>query len=191
MSLLQRVESEFENHIKIASASTSLSGDILQAARLCSQALKNNNKVIFCGNGGSASDSQHLCAELIGRLKKNRVPLAAVSLTADTAALTCIGNDFGYEQVFSRQLEGIGKEGDILISISTSGQSANIINALETAEKLKIKSIAFLGKGGGSALKICTQSILVPSNNTGNIQEMHILIGHIVCGLIENLLDLE
>ncbi len=191
MNFNERIEKEFSEHILVAKSCIGLTKQIDFAARSCAYSLKKGGKLIFCGNGGSAGDSQHLAAELIGRLKNNRKALSAISLTVDSSALTCIGNDFGFDFIFSRQLEGLGKSGDILIAISTSGKSQNIINAVNTSKKLGIESIALLGKNGGKVISICNQPILVPSQETGRIQEMHILIGHILCGLIENILGVE
>ncbi len=149
------------------------------------EALANGNKVIFCGNGGSAADSQHLSAELMGRYKFDRNPMPALSLTTDTSALTAIGNDYGYECVFSRPLKGIGKKGDVLVGISTSGNSKNIISAFEVAKEMGIKTIAFTGEKGGKMKEIADLCLNVPSNTTNNIQEMHIASGHIICGIVE------
>lgn len=149
-------------------------------------ALSAGNKVIFCGNGGSAADSQHLSAELMGRYKFDRNPMPALSLTTDTSALTAIGNDYGYEQVFSRPLRGIGKKGDVLVGISTSGNSKNIISAFEMAKEMGITTIAFTGNKGGKMKEIADITLNVPSDITNNVQEMHIACGHIVCGIVEN-----
>jgi len=159
---------------------------ISRAAQKIISVLKNKRTVFWCGNGGSASDSQHISAELIGRFKKNRVPLKSIALNSDTTAITCIANDFGYEEIFSRQLDGLGQEGDILVAISTSGQSKNIIKAIEMAKKKQITSFALLGKGGGEAIKIVDDYIHINSDITARIQEMHIMIGHILCDLIED-----
>ena len=148
-------------------------------------ALEHGNKIIFCGNGGSAADSQHLSAELVGRYKINRPSLASLSLTVDTSALTAIANDFGYEQVFARQLEGVGKKGDCLVGISTSGNSQNIVNAFLKAKDMGIKTIAFTGGSGGKMKDSADYAINVPSDTTNHIQEMHIACGHIVCELVE------
>ncbi|MDA9617331.1 SIS domain-containing protein [Candidatus Pelagibacter sp.] len=146
---------------------------------------KNNGTVFFAGNGGSAADCEHLAGELVGRYKSNRKPYNALSLTTDTSVITCIANDFGYDKIFERQLEGLGKKKDLLIVMSTSGKSKNIINVLRKARKMKIKTIALLGNNGGSCLKLSNISYIVPSNNTANIQEIHHLMGHIVCSLQE------
>lgn len=158
---------------------------IAQIAHVWIDALTNGNKVIFCGNGGSAADSQHLAAELMGRYRFDRSPMPAMSLTVDTSALTAIGNDYGYDKVFSRQLRGIGKAGDVLVGISTSGNSKNIIDAFLVAKEKKIKTIAFTGETGGEMLKSADICLNVPSNITNNIQEMHIACGHLICGIVE------
>lgn len=159
---------------------------IEQIANVWIEALKNGNKVIFCGNGGSAADSQHLAAELMGRYKFDRLPMPAMSLTVDTSALTAIGNDYGYDKVFSRQLKGIGKSGDVLVGISTSGNSRNIIDAYRVAKEKGITTIAFTGQKGGEMKKIADICLNVPAETTNNIQEMHIACGHIICGIVEN-----
>ena len=165
--------------------------DILSTANAIISVIKKNGTVFWCGNGGSASDSQHISAELIGRFKKNRIPLKSISLNSDTTAITCIANDFGYDEIFSRQLDGLGQEGDIFLPISTSGESRNIINAIKMAKTKKIITYALLGKGGGSAIKLVDNCIHVNSNVTARVQEMHILIGHILCDLIEEGLNLR
>ncbi len=154
-------------------------------ANACTKALRNGNKIMFCGNGGSAADSQHLAAELVGRLNFDRPPLAAIALTVDTSALTAIGNDYGFENIFSRQIEALGKSGDILIAISTSGNSANIIKAIETAVKYNITVIGKSGGNGGKMADICDLLYISPSMNTQKIQEYHMSLGHEYCGLIE------
>ena len=141
-------------------------------------ALARGNKVIFCGNGGSAADSQHLAAELMGRYKFDRNPMAAMSLTVDTSALTAIGNDYGYEKIFSRQLKGI-------VGISTSGNSKNILDAFNVAKEKNIKTVAFTGECGGEMKKTADICLNVPSDITNNIQEMHIACGHLICGIVE------
>ena len=159
---------------------------IVKIAKLWIDALNKGNKVIFCGNGGSAADSQHLAAELMGRYKIDRNPMPALSLTTDTSALTAIGNDYGYEHVFSRPLRGIGNTGDVLVGISSSGNSKNIINAFGVAKEKGIATVAFTGEKGGEMKKIADVALNVPSNITNNIQEMHIACGHMICGIVEN-----
>ena len=158
-----------------------------QAAELCADALRNGKKILFAGNGGSASDAQHLSAELVGRYKFDRASLAAIALTTDTSALTAIGNDYGYDEVFSRQVSGLGQEGDVLVAISTSGNSANILKACDVAEEKGLKIIGMSGAKG----KLKEQSdicLAVPAPETATIQEAHIMLGHIICDGIEQLL---
>lgn len=159
---------------------------IVKIADIWIKSLNKGNKVIFCGNGGSAADSQHLAAELMGRYKIDRKPMPALSLTTDTSALTAIGNDYGYEFVFSRPLRGIGQAGDVLVGISTSGNSKNIINAFKVARELGITSVAFTGASGGIMKQTADITLNVPSDITNNIQEMHIACGHMICGIVEN-----
>lgn len=158
---------------------------ISQIADICIKAIQSGGKIIFCGNGGSAADAQHLAAELMGEFKLDRQALPAISLTVNTSVLTAIGNDFDYKNIFSRQLSGIGKNGDVLIAISTSGNSENVIKAVQTANKMGIKTVAFTGKTGGDLALITDASLKVPSDVTNNIQEMHIVCGHIICDLVE------
>lgn len=159
--------------------------EINYAAELIINCLKTKNKVIFCGNGGSAADSQHLAAELMGRYLKDRSPLPAISLTVDTSALTAIGNDYGFENVFSRQLRGIGSAGDILYATSTSGNSKNVIEAIKVAKDMGIKVIGITGKEPGKMDGECDVLVNVPSDKTNKIQEMHIIVGHFICGKVE------
>lgn len=150
------------------------------------KALEKGNKIIFCGNGGSAAISQHLSAELMGKYKLNRSPMAAISLTTDTSAITAIANDYGFEYTFSRQLLGIGKSGDVIIGISGSGNSSNLVEVLKTAKEMDIKTVAFLGELGGEMADFAEISLKVPSSTTNYIQELHLIAGHIICGLVEN-----
>jgi len=158
---------------------------IERAATAVVNAIKNGNKIIFCGNGGSAADSQHLAAELIGKFYFNRRSLPAVSLTVNTSIITAIGNDFGFEKVFARQLEGIGKVGDVLIGLSTSGNSENVVEVFRLAKELGISTVAFTGESGGILRDLADILINVPSNDTPRIQEAHIMVGHIICELVE------
>ena len=160
--------------------------NISLAANLIIDSLKNENKIIFCGNGGSAADSQHLAAELVGRYKLNRDPLSAISLTVDTSAITAIANDFGYDEVFSKQLLGIGKKNDVLYAISTSGKSKSIINAIKVANSLGIRVISLTGKNISTMNELSDITINTPSFDTNHIQEMHIPIGQLICGIVEN-----
>ena len=154
----------------------------------CIKTLESGGKIIFCGNGGSAADSQHLGAELVVRFKKNRKSLPAIALTTNTSILTAIGNDYGYERIFERQLESIANKNDILIAISTSGKAKNVIEAVKKAKEIGIKTIAFTGENGKEFAKSCDVSLVIPSSNTARIQEAHICIGHILCKLIEDAL---
>lgn len=158
---------------------------IVEASDLIINSIKKGGKVIWCGNGGSAADSQHLSTELLGRLNFNRNPISSIALTTDTSFLTAWSNDIGFESIFSRQIEGLGHPGDVLIGISTSGNSGNILKAIKSAKEKNIKTIAFLGKNGGEIKNHADISIVVPSENTQHIQESHITIGHIICDIIE------
>ena len=168
----------------------SLNEPVLTAAKQASHALQCGGKLLFCGNGGSAADSQHLAAELTGRFSVDRRPLAAMALSTDTSALTCIGNDYSFDEVFARQVAALGRSGDLLIGISTSGNSRNVIRAVEEAKKLGMHTLGLLGRNGGQLADLCSHNIIVPSNSTARIQECHILIGHTLCGLIEQELGL-
>ena len=162
--------------------------NIIDASKICIKGLKKGGKLIFCGNGGSASDSQHLATEMLVRLNPNinRKPISAISLNLDSVSMSAHSNDYDYNTYLSRMLSGLGKKDDILIVISTSGNSKNILNVLKQARKMKITSISFLGNKGGKAKKICKNSIIVESNNTARIQEAHICIGHIIMDIIED-----
>jgi D-sedoheptulose 7-phosphate isomerase len=163
-------------------------GQLDLASILFSKTLTYGNTIFWCGNGGSASESSHLATELVGRFKENRISLPSISLNADTTLITCIANDFGYNEIYARQLQGLSKPGDLLVVLSTSGNSANIVRALEQARISKVQSIALLGKGGGPARGLADISILVPGSETARIQEVHLLIGHTLCELAETAL---
>ncbi len=162
---------------------------IMEIVTVCEKSLQAGGKIIFIGNGGSAADSQHLAAELVGRYKKNRAGIAAIALTTDTSALTAIANDFGYDHVFSRQLEALGKKGDVLFALSTSGNSSNIIQAITTAKNIGITVVGLTGGSGGKMKNDCDYLLAVPSSETNHIQEMHIAIGHFICGALEEKLS--
>ena len=180
------IESHISEHIKLINNNY---GDISNCIKIITKeikkTLKNKKTIFFAGNGGSAADCEHLAGELVGRYKKNRKPYKALSLTTDTSVITCIANDFGYDKIFERQLQGLGQKGDLLIIFSTSGNSKNIIKVLQMAKKLNIRSISLLGKNGGLCKNISNYNYIVPSNSTANIQEVHHLIGHIFCSLID------
>ena len=172
-------------HIETAKKMQELLPLVVDAAKLCTNSLKSGGRVLICGNGGSAADAQHIAAELSGRFKKERTALAGIALTVDTSALTAIGNDYGFEKVFSRQVEAYGREGDALIAISTSGNSKNVIEAIKSAKNLGLKIITLTGKDGGEMKNLGDINIVIPSNNTPRIQEMHIMVGHMICALID------
>jgi len=173
-------------HIEVVKNTRKLLPLIEKAGELCMSTLKNGGKILLCGNGGSAADAQHIAAELSGRFKKERKALAGIALTTDTSALTAIGNDYGFEYIFSRQVEAMGKKDDVLIAISTSGNSKNVIKAIGSAREIGMKVITLIGKDGGEMKNLGDINIIVPSNNTPRIQEMHIMIGHMICNFIDN-----
>lgn len=158
---------------------------ILAIADACTKALRSGGKVMFCGNGGSAADSQHLAAEFVGRYKMERKALNSIALTVDTSILTAIGNDYGYDDVFRRQVEGVGKAGDVLIGLSTSGNSRNVLLAFEQAAAMGIKTVAFTGCSGGKMKELADLCLAVPAGVTNHIQEQHITCGHLICELVE------
>ena len=162
---------------------------IYKSAILIINALKKKNKVMFCGNGGSCADSEHLCAELVGRYLKNRKPYSAISLTTNSSLLTALSNDFSFVEIFKKQIEAIGKKNDVLFAITTSGKSKNILNAIKIAKKNKIKVILLTSKKAISLKKKVDIFIPVPSDRVDRIQEMHIAIGHIICELVENCIN--
>tara|TARA_B110000037_G_C16848489_1_gene394860 strand:+ start:102 stop:677 length:576 start_codon:yes stop_codon:yes gene_type:complete len=180
------IKFEFEEHLKTSQATfESIGHSVEVAAKLCLDCLKNGNKILLFGNGGSAADAQHIAAELVGRYKTERKGLAAIALTTDTSALTAIGNDYGYDCVFDRQVEALANTGDVAIGISTGGSSANVASALKLAKDLDCKTIGFSGRGGGEMNELCDINIVVPAQDTARIQEMHIVIGHTICHLID------
>ena len=162
-----------------------------RCAEVASKALASGNTIFWCGNGGSAAESSHLAVELIGRFKNNRRPLPSISLNADTSALTCIANDFGYDEIFARQLEGLASRGDVLVVLSTSGKSENILRALRKAKEIGVVTIALLGKGGGQALDLADHAIVIDSSETARIQEIHLLLGHTFCEYAEKDMGFE
>ena len=186
------VKNNFNEHKKIFNkiATKSFIDKIILASEIISKSLIENKTIFWCGNGGSASDSMHLSAELIGRFKRNRRPLRSISLAGDSASLTCISNDFGYLNVYSRQIEGLGNKGDVLVAISTSGKSRNILKAINQAKKNKLKVISLLGRNGGKCKGKSDLDLIIKSNSTARIQEMHISIGHIICDLVEKKMKL-
>lgn len=184
------LHSGLEEHMDVFRRLLSLAPAIEQAAGLMTATLLQGGKLMFCGNGGSAADSQHLAAELTGRFLKDRRPLAAVALSTDTSALTSIGNDYGFDDVFSRQVTGLGRKGDSLIAISTSGNSRNVLRAAEASRAAGIRVIGLLGREGGALRGLCDIALVVPSSTTARIQEAHIFIGHTLCAMVEEALGL-
>lgn len=182
-NIIHKYLKEVSNNFKLLE---NQSDNIEIASHIIIAALNKKNKIIFCGNGGSAADSQHLSAELMGRYKLDREPLASISLTVDTSAITAIGNDYGFSNVFSRQLKGVGNKGDVLYATSTSGKSENVIKAVEQAKEMGISVIFVTGKNKTEISKLADVSIHAPSDQTNFIQEMHIAIGQLICGIVEN-----
>ena len=180
------IKYEFNEHLTISKKTMESVGKPIEiAAEICIDCLKKGNKILLFGNGGSAADAQHIAAEIVGRYKTERKGLPAIALTTDTSVLTAIGNDYGYLHVFDRQVEALTIEGDVLIGISTGGSSTNVVSALKIAQDLGCKAIGFSGKDGGEFNNYCDVNIVVPSEDTPRIQEMHIIIGHTICHLID------
>jgi D-sedoheptulose 7-phosphate isomerase len=177
-------------HLALFRSLHGLDSAIGEAADLLSTSVERGGKLLFCGNGGSAADSQHLAAELTGRFVDDRRPLAALALSSDTSALTCIGNDYGFEEIFARQLRALGRTGDVLVAMSTSGDSGNVIRAAEQARTMGIKVVGLLGRDGGALRALCDVPIVVRHPSTARIQEAHMLIGHTLCGMLETALGL-
>ncbi len=181
------IENEFEAHLEtILKVKKSMTEPLQKASALIVETLKNGNKVLFFGNGGSAADAQHIAAELTGRYKTERRGLPGIALTTDTSALTAIGNDYGYDRVFDRQVEALAQKGDLLFGISTSGNSKNVINAFKLGQELGCKIVGMSGRDGGAMNNYCDVNLVVPSDDTPRIQEMHILFGHTICQIIDN-----
>jgi D-sedoheptulose 7-phosphate isomerase len=183
------VQGEFDKtlaNFQAMAADAGLRGQIQQAVRLCVDALRGGRKILFAGNGGSAADAQHWAGELVSRFYYDRPGLPAIALTTDSSILTAIGNDYGYDYTFARQIEALGQEGDVFVAISTSGRSKNILRALDAAEQKGVKVIGFTGATGGDMAARCAICFKVPSDETPRIQEGHEFIGHLLCALIES-----
>ena len=179
------IKSMIEESVETKRMCEALAQKIEEAVDLIVNALKNNKKILLAGNGGSAAMSSHIAAEFVGRYKIERKGLPAIALTTDLAAITAIGNDYGFDAIFKRQLEALANEGDVFIALSTSGNSRNLIKAAEAAKKLGVHVIGLLGKGGGKLKNTSSVEIIVPSDNTPRIQEAHLMILHIICELID------
>jgi len=183
----QVISRELHSHLEtINKVIETMEDKLEEAATLVLKILKAGNKILLCGNGGSSADAQHIAAELTGRYKSDRPGLPAIAITTDTSALTSISNDYGYDRVFDRQIEALANKGDLIIGISTSGNSQNIINALKVGRELGCNTLGLTGKGGGEMNQLCDINVIVPSNDTPRIQEMHILFGHIICQVVDD-----
>jgi D-sedoheptulose 7-phosphate isomerase len=179
-------DSEFDEHLAVAQATKAqLRRAFDDVAATWLACVKAGNKILFFGNGGSAADAQHLATELTVRYKKDRPAIAALALTTDSSALTATGNDMGFEHLFARQIEALGKPGDVAVGITTSGRSANVIKGLETARRMGLVTVAFTGGSGGDTARVADHVLLVPSAVTARIQEMHITLGQMLCGKLE------
>ena len=182
----QIIKNEFLSHLEIANLTITLIQDNLElAGQLIIETLKNGNKILICGNGGSAADAQHIATEIVCKYKANKKGLPAIALTTDTSIITAISNDFGFERVFERQIEALANKDDLVIAISTSGNSSNIINAVKYAKEIQCKTLGFSGNNGGKMNDFCDINLIIPSKDTARIQEMHILIAHILCQIID------
>lgn len=190
MSTTSIFERSLTEHVRVFGTIAGLAPAIEVGAIRAAQCIDGGGKIMFCGNGGSAGDAQHLAAELVGRLVRDRRALAGLALSTDSSALTCIANDFGYDEVFARQVEGLGRAGDVLVAISTSGNSRNVLQAVETAKKIGVYVIGFLGRDGGALRQLVDLPIIVASNETARIQEAHIFLGHVMCAWIEQRLGI-
>lgn len=180
------IESVLEEHIYVSRVLfESVGGVILASGGVLFDALAGGHKVLICGNGGSAADAQHFAAELTGRFEKERLGLPGIALTTDTSALTAIGNDYGFDRVFARQVEALGREGDVLVAISTSGNSPNVLSAIESARAAAMRVIGLTGGDGGKMKELCDHLVTIPSRRTARIQEMHITVIHIWCELLD------
>lgn len=192
MDFAQRLTAHFEDNMSATRRSLeSLQAPLLQAIDLCFSTLSNNGKILACGNGGSAADAQHFIAELVGRFERERLPLAGIALNTDTSILTAVGNDYGYDQVFARQVSALGQPGDVLLAISTSGNSSNVQLSIEAAHEREMRVIALTGKGGGTMKEVLSDEdihLCVPHDRTMRIQEVHILLLHVLCDGIDALL---
>lgn len=191
---MSRIEIELQNQLKeninVHQEILKISQDIIDVIKNVHKKLKKGGKILFCGNGGSAADAQHLAAEFLVRLRPhiNRKPISAITLTQDTSTLTACGNDYSFDDIFLRPFQALVKKNDVLICISTSGNSKNILKVLLEAKKMNIYSVSFLGKGGGKAKKISNQPLVIKSQNTARIQECHIFLGHFILEKIEDLI---
>ena len=188
---VDKISAVWNEHLQVAKSLSQLTADVSRAVDIIRSSLASGGKLLIAGNGGSAADAQHIAAELTGRFVRERKPLPAIALHANTSALTAIGNDYGYEQVFARELSALAGPADVLLVISTSGNSRNILRAIEAARAKKIAVIGLTGESGGQTRTACDLCLCVPSKSTARIQEMHITIGHAICELLEEALTQE
>ncbi len=185
MSLEDRFTNLVEQHIELFSRISEISTPVIEAGELMASTLKDKRKILACGNGGSAADAQHFAAEIVGRFEKERMPLPAIALTTDTSILTAVGNDYGFDTVFARQVQGLSTEGDVLLGISTSGNSPNVIQAVEVAKECGVKTVCLLGNEGGKLASACDIPIVVKHPVTARIQEVHIFILHFLATVVD------
>ena len=174
-----------KDHINLFKDFLDFEKSVNNIANIIHNSFINKGKLILCGNGGSAADSQHIAAEFVGRFEIERGPLPAIALTTDSSVITCLSNDYNFNNIFSRQIETLGKKNDCLLAISTSGNSKNVLNAVKVANKLSIKTIGILGNDGGDIMKFCKYNLIINSKNTARIQESHIFLLHAICGIID------
>jgi D-sedoheptulose 7-phosphate isomerase len=188
VSHLSAIRAIWDEHRDVATALTSLAPDVDRVVALIARSLAAGGVLLACGNGGSAADAQHIAAELTGRFLRDRRPLPALALHGNTSSLTAIGNDYGYDEVFAREVRAHGRTGDVLLAISTSGNSANILRAIDAAREKRMTVIGLTGESGGKMRDLCDMCLCVPSSSTPRIQECHILLGHTICELLEQIL---
>jgi len=188
MTHLPAIEAMWDEHLRAATALRSLAPDVDRVVTIIARSMAAGGALLVCGNGGSAADAQHIAAELTGRFFRDRKPLRALALHANTSSLTAIANDYGYDHVFAREVGAHGREGDVLLAISTSGNSLNILKAIDAAREKRMAVIGLSGESGGKMLDLCDVCLRVPSASTPRIQECHILIGHTICELLERIL---
>jgi D-sedoheptulose 7-phosphate isomerase len=185
-SYIDYLNGEHKAHVAMFDALQALFPLVSEAGILLQNCIKNGGKILLCGNGGSAADSQHIAAEIVGRFKKERKGMPAIALTTDTSILTSVGNDYGYDYIFARQVEALCTPKDVLIGITTSGNSANVVRAIEAANEIGATTIGLTGGNGGKMTALCKHNIVVPSGVTARVQEAHIFIGHCLCEILES-----
>ena len=184
----QAIEAMWDEHVRVATALRSLAPDVDRVVALIAQSMAAGGALLTCGNGGSAADAQHIAAELTGRFFRERRPLRALPLHGNTSSLTAIGNDYGYDEVFAREVGAHGREGDVLLALSTSGNSRNVLRAIEVAREKRMAVVGMTGESGGKMRDLCDVCLRIPSTSTPRIQECHILVGHTICELLERIL---